>query len=78
MIEKPVPRFADWHHKACRVMTNGDRKGRIILSHPHTKTVDYLSCSPLKTTFYVKKNTWKLLPENPEFPAMRHGDIILT
>ena len=26
----------DWHHKACRVMTNSDREGRIFLSHPHT------------------------------------------
>ena len=23
-IEKSVPRFAVWHHEACRVMTNGD------------------------------------------------------
>ena len=34
-IEKPVPRIAVWHHKACRVMTNGDREGLIFLSYPH-------------------------------------------
>ena len=28
-IEKSVPRIIDWHHEACRVMTNGDREGRI-------------------------------------------------
>ena len=34
-IEKPVPRIAVWHHEACRVMTNGDPKGRNFLSYPH-------------------------------------------
>ena len=36
-IEKSVPRITDWHHMACQVMTSGDREGRILLSHPHTK-----------------------------------------
>ena len=35
-IEKSVPRITNWHHEACRVMTNGDREGLIFLSHPHT------------------------------------------
>ena len=35
-IEKSVLRITDWHHKACRVITIGDHKGRIFLSHPHT------------------------------------------
>ena len=35
-IENSVPRITIWHHKACRVMTNGDPKGRIFISHPHT------------------------------------------
>ena len=35
-IEKYVSRITDWHHEACRVMTNGDPEGRIFLSHPHT------------------------------------------
>ena len=34
-IEKSVPRITDWHHLACCVMTIGDSKGRILLSHPH-------------------------------------------
>ena len=35
-IENSDLRITDWHHEACRVMTNGDREGRIFLSHPHT------------------------------------------
>ena len=34
-IEKSVRRITGWHHEACRVMTIGDREGRIFLSHPH-------------------------------------------
>ena len=34
-IEKSVPRITDWHHEACRLMTNVDREGWIFLSHPH-------------------------------------------
>ena len=32
MSVRAVPRITDWHHEACRVMTNGDREGRIFLS----------------------------------------------
>ena len=35
-IEKSVPWIAVWHHKACRVMTNGDPEGQSFLSYPHT------------------------------------------
>ena len=35
-IEKSVLRITDWHHTACRVMTNGDRQGQVFPSHPHT------------------------------------------
>ena len=35
-IEKSIRRIAVWHHKACRVMKNGDREGQIFLSYPHT------------------------------------------
>ena len=47
-IEKSVPRITDWHHEACQVMTNGDRKGRIFLPHPHTNN----ECFFLLTTKY--------------------------
>ena len=49
-IEKSLPRITDWHPKACRVMTSGDREGQIFLSHTHTKNgiffllpIDFLS-----------------------------------
>ena len=31
-VEKPVPSITVWRLEACRVMTNGDREGRIFLS----------------------------------------------
>ena len=31
-IEKSIPRITDWHHEACRVMTNGDHEGGFF--HP--------------------------------------------
>ena len=34
-IEKSVLRIAVWHHEACRVITNGDSKGRIFSIYPH-------------------------------------------
>ena len=33
-IEKSFRRITVCHHKACRVMTNGDPEGRIVQSHP--------------------------------------------
>ena len=35
-IEKSVLRIANWHHEACRMLTNGDSEGRIFISYPHT------------------------------------------
>ena len=34
-IEKSVPRITNWHQEACLVMTKGDHKGLLFLSHPH-------------------------------------------
>ena len=45
-IEKSIPRIAVWHHEACGVMTNGDPKGWISLSYPHTNN-GFFSCSLL-------------------------------
>ena len=53
MIEKSVPRIADWHQKACRVMTNGDprdtflyptltRKMGSVLAHHCYLLINYL------------------------------------
>ena len=36
-IEKSVLRITDWHHGACRVMTNDDHEGHIF-SWPHLYT----------------------------------------
>ena len=35
-IEKSITKIRIWHHESCRVMTNGDPKGWIYLSYPHT------------------------------------------
>ena len=35
-IIKSLQRITVWHHKACRVMANGDPEENIFLSHPHT------------------------------------------
>ena len=51
-IEKSVPRIAVWHHEACRVMTNGDSKGRNFPSYPHTNNHSF-SCSPLLLFIYL-------------------------
>ena len=75
-IEKSVRTITDWYHEIGRVMTNGDHEGRIFLFHPHTNN-RFFSCSPLNASFYIG-NTWKRLPENPEYAEMRHGDVILT
>ena len=45
-IEKSVPRITVCHHEACRVMTNGDREGRIFIFYLHTNN-GFFSCSPL-------------------------------
>ena len=42
-IEKFIQRITVWHHEACRVMTKGDPKGRIILSYPHTHYINFLA-----------------------------------
>ena len=75
-IEKSVPRFTDWHHEACRVMTIGDREGCIFLSYPHTNNGFFF----LLTTKYLIlfKKDMKRLPENPKYAEMIHGDVPLT
>ena len=60
-IEKSVMRITDWHQEACQVMTKGDCKGLIFLSHPHTNNGFFF----LLTTKYLilywknKENTSK-------------------
>ena len=45
-----------------------------------TRIMDSFSCSPLNTcsSSYIRKKHKNILPENPEYAEMQHGDIILT
>ena len=52
-IEKSVSRVTDWHHEACRVMTNVVREGRIFFYHIQPRIMNSVSCSPFNTAFYV-------------------------
>ena len=72
LIEKSVTRITDWHHLACRVMTNSDHEGQIFLSHLHTNNVLFFLLITKYLILYDK------IQENPENVEMRHGDIILT
>ena len=64
--EKSAPRITDWHHDTYRGMTNGDREGRIFLSHPHTNYGFYFLL-----ILYIGK-TCKRFPENSEYAEMPH------
>ena len=58
-IEKSVPRITDWHHEACRVMTNGDHEGWIFLSNHHTNN-GFIFLYTIKSAFlYLKKGSQK-------------------
>ena len=56
-IEKSVPRITVCHHKACRVMTNGNLERRIFLSYPHTNNGFFF----LLIVFFLKINFQKSL-----------------
>ena len=66
-IEKSVLRITDWHHEACRVMTNGDPEGRIVLSYPHTNNGFFF----LLTTVFIYLSIYNTLPEVPEYAKMQ-------
>ena len=53
-IEKSVPRITNWNHETCRVMTIGDRDGRIFLSDPHTNYGFFF-----QYIFYIEKKNRK-------------------
>ena len=54
-IGKSFPRITDWLHEVCRVMTNGNTEGWILLYHLHT-TNDSFSCSSSKQHVHVYIN----------------------
>ena len=53
-IEKSIPRITDRHNEACRVVTNGNHKGRFFLSHPHTNDGLFFLLTK-NTSFYIGK-----------------------
>ena len=55
-IEKSVPRITNWHHQACRVMTNGDHEGQIFLSHPHKNNGLFFLLTTRYIILYWKKD----------------------
>ena len=75
-IEKSVPRITDWHHEACRVMTNGDPRDGFF--YPTiTRIMDSFSCSPL--FFYLKISFQKSLNTlRYNFTRGRHFTITMT
>ena len=74
--KKSIQRITIWHHEACWVMTNGDHEWHIFY-HTLTLIMNFFSCSPQNTSFYIGK-TWTRLPGNPEYSEMRHGDVVST
>ena len=70
-IEKSVPRIAVWHHKACRVMTNGDPEGQILLSYPHTNNGFFFLPTTVFFIFFQNK-----LPDVPEYAKMQFHMMI--
>ena len=48
-IDKSITRITDWHHKACRAITNGDPEGQIFLSYHLTNNTFFFS---LTTVFF--------------------------
>ena len=76
-IGKFVPRITDWHHEACRVMTNDGLEGRNFLSHPHTNNRFFFLLTTRYLILFGEKREKRLL-ESPEYTEMRHGDVILS
>ena len=68
-IEKSVLRITDWHQEACQVMTNCERKGRIILSNPHMNNGFFFL---LIIKYHI------LYSKNIKILNMRRCNIILT
>ena len=63
---KSVPRITVWHNGACTVMTNGDHKGQIFLSYPHTNNGFFFLLTTVFIYFFESK-----LPDVPEYAKMQ-------
>ena len=73
MIEKSVPWMADWHHEACRMMTNGDPEVRIFLFYPHTNNGLFF----LLTTVFIYVFILNKLTGVPEYAKMQFQRMTL-
>ena len=58
------------------MMANVDHLGRIFLYHLHTDN-GFIFYPLLNTSFYISKNM-NNDSKNPEYPEMRHADVIFT
>ena len=65
-IEKSVPRITDWHYQAFRVMTTGDREGRILLSHRILRFAHHY------THHFILEITMKKTSRKSRITVMRH------
>ena len=54
-------RITVWHHEACRVMTNGDSKGQIFISHPQMNNGFFFLLTIITIFYVLKKNSQELL-----------------
>ena len=61
MIGKIPLGIIDWHHESCEVMTNSDREGRILLSHPQTNNGFFYLLTIRYGIFTLKKGSQKFL-----------------
>ena len=52
-IGTSVPRITVWHHKACRVMTNGNPEGGIFLSYPHKNNGFFFLLTSVSTYLFI-------------------------
>ena len=69
MRKKNLPRGSPFGITGLRVMTNGDREGRIFLSHPHTNNGFSFLHTIIYMVFIFKK---KKFAEASEYAGMRH------
>ena len=66
-IEKSVRRITVWHHKACRVMTNGDPRDGFF--YPLTRMEFFLAHTVfIYILIYLFQNK---LPEVPDYAKMQ-------
>ena len=66
-IKQSILRITNWHHQACRLITNDDREGQVFLSLPQTNN-EFLFLHTFKHGNFIIKNG----AEDPEYAGIRH------